>query len=212
MNAKSSKEASRNLILQAAFDAFAEHGYDGTSMDDIVQRSGLSKGTLYWHFTNKHDLFVGTLTWAMQNLDETFVAIMQQTERPVVDRLREAFLLATDVFISDPRWTRLVASAIFLSAQRGEARQALLEMYEQYIAMVDTVLQQGVERGEFHPMDTRKVAIALMAGGDGIAFHSLLDPPWEVTPIMEAFIHAVLKGFMKEPPTDDTNAQSGAGV
>lgn len=206
MSAKSSKEDSRSLILQAAFDAFAEKGYDGTSMDDIVQRSGLSKGTLYWHFTNKHDLFVGTLNWAMKGLDESFVEAMQQIDRPVAERLRDVFILATQVFISDPRWTRLVASAFFLSTQSNEARQTLLEMYEQYIMMIDTALQQGIERGEFYPMDTRKIAIALMAGGDGIAFHSLLNPPWEVLPIMEAFIYAVLKGSMKEPPADDTHA------
>lgn len=202
MSAKSSKDSSRNLILQAAFDAFAEKGYDGASMDDIVQRSGLSKGTLYWHFTNKHDLFVGTLNWAMKGLDESFAGVVQQVNRPVADRLREMFILATQVFISDPRWTRLIASAFFLSAQSSEARQSLLEMYEQYIGMVDAALQQGIERGEFYPMDTRKVAIVLMAGGDGIAFHSLLNPPWEVIPIMETFIHTVLKGFLREPDTN----------
>lgn len=212
MSAKSTKEDSRGLILQAAFDAFAEKGYDGTSMDDIVQRSGLSKGTLYWHFTNKHDLFVGTLNWAMKGLDESFAAAVQQVDRPVAARLLDMFLLATRFFISDPRWTRLVASAFFLSTQSPEARQALLEMYEQYIQMVDAALREGIERGEFYPMDTRKVAIALMAGGDGIAFHSLLNPPWEVAPIMEAFINAVLKGFLKEPPGHDTNAQSGADI
>ncbi len=206
MSAKSSKEDSRILILRAAFDAFAEKGYDGTSMDDIVQRSGLSKGTLYWHFANKHDLFVETLNWGMRELDESITIAMQQVDRPVADRLREMFLLGTQVFTSDPRWTRLVASAFFLSAQSGEARHVLLDMYEQYIAMVDAALQQGIERGEFYPIDTHKVAIALMAGGDGIAFHSLLNPPWEVAPVMEAFIHAVLKGFVKEPPTDDPNA------
>jgi AcrR family transcriptional regulator len=212
MSAKSSKDDSRSLILQAAFDAFAEKGYDGTSMDDIVQRSGLSKGTLYWHFTNKHDLFVATLNWAMKGLDESFIATLQQVDRPVADRLLEMFVLATRYFISDPRWTRLIASAFFLSAQSDVARQTLLEMYKQYITVIETGLQQGIERGEFLPMDTHKTAIALMAGGDGIAFHSLLNPPWEIIPIMETFIHAVLKGFLKESPGDDTNAQPGTDV
>jgi AcrR family transcriptional regulator len=212
MNPKPSKDDSRALILEAAFEAFAENGYDGTTMDEIVKRSGLSKGTLYWHFKNKHDLFVATLNAAMGGLDDATAAALQDTERPILDRLRELFLLAAQSFTADLRWTRLLANAFFQSDQSEEARQVLLEMYDKYLEMLEAALQMGIDQGEFRPMDTRRMAIVLLAGGDGIVFHRLLNPPWEIGPVMEAFVNAVLGGFVKEQTDHDSHRESGADV
>jgi len=50
------KEEARSRILDAAQDAFAERGYDQTTMGDIAQRVGVSKGALYLYFKNKDEL------------------------------------------------------------------------------------------------------------------------------------------------------------
>jgi len=50
------KEEARIRILNAAQDAFAEKGYDQTTMEDIAQRIGVSKGALYLYFKNKDEL------------------------------------------------------------------------------------------------------------------------------------------------------------
>jgi AcrR family transcriptional regulator len=212
MSPKTSKDDSRALILEAAFEAFAENGYDATSMDEIVKRSGLSKGTLYWHFKNKHDLFVATLNAAMGGLDTAAAAALQDTERSILDRVRELFVLAAQTFTADLRWTRLLANAFFQSYQSEEARQALLEMYEKYLVMLTAVLQMGIDQGELRPMDTHSVAIVLLAGGDGIIFHRLLNPPWEIGPVMEVFVNTVLGGFVKEQTNHDSHGESGADV
>ncbi|HEX2905505.1 MAG TPA: helix-turn-helix domain-containing protein, partial [Phototrophicaceae bacterium] len=65
----------RAALLDAALHCFQRTGYHRTSMDDVVRESGLSKGTLYWHFTNKQDLFL-TL------FDETIEQIMGLFEQP----------------------------------------------------------------------------------------------------------------------------------
>lgn len=210
MKSKASKEDSRVLILQAAFEAFAENGYDATSMDDIVNRSGLSKGTLYWHFKNKHDLFVATLNMAMGGLDTAIDQLLQATERTVFERLRELFILTAQAFTADLRWTRLLANAFFQSEQSEGARQILLEMYQTYVDLLSAVLQTGIDQGEFRSMDTHNIAIALLAGGDGIVFHRLLNPPWDITPVMEAFVDAILGGYAKEH--HDSTGEPGTDV
>ena len=50
-------EATRRLLVSVARELFTERGYAGTSVEDIVQRAGVAKGTLYHHFTGKHALF-----------------------------------------------------------------------------------------------------------------------------------------------------------
>lgn len=50
-------EEKRQGILQAATRLFTEHGYEGTSVDDIAAQAGVSKQTVYTHFGNKENLF-----------------------------------------------------------------------------------------------------------------------------------------------------------
>ncbi len=47
----------RAALLRAAGELFAQRGFEGTSVDEIAQRAGYSKGALYWHFASKHELF-----------------------------------------------------------------------------------------------------------------------------------------------------------
>lgn len=70
----------RRLILDAARELFLAHGYGAVSMDTVARRAGVSKATLYAHFTSK---------------DELFATMMDQCTLPdmVEERL---FLLATD--------------------------------------------------------------------------------------------------------------------
>ncbi|WP_372964598.1 TetR/AcrR family transcriptional regulator [Marinobacter sp.] len=52
----------RNAILLAARDCFQEHGYDNTTIRDIVRRTGLAAGTFYNYFSSKQDIFAALLT------------------------------------------------------------------------------------------------------------------------------------------------------
>jgi TetR/AcrR family transcriptional repressor of mexJK operon len=64
----------RALILQTATDLFLEHGYAGTSTDAIVQRSSVSKQTVYAHFGSKEELFRAAIeafsTFTTRAIDE----------------------------------------------------------------------------------------------------------------------------------------------
>src|SRR3954449_13192741 len=51
----------REALLEAALQVFAERGYRDSSVDDIAERAGYSKGALYWHFSSKDDLFFALL-------------------------------------------------------------------------------------------------------------------------------------------------------
>src|SRR5258708_37028686 len=54
-------ELRRNQILDAAMPVFARLGFEHARMDDIVQASGLSKGTLYWYFKSKEEIITDIL-------------------------------------------------------------------------------------------------------------------------------------------------------
>lgn len=75
----------RERLLRAAADVFAERGYDGTRVADIAATAGVSNGALYAHFPSKADLLVNALrTHGRHLISELFAA---DPDRPVVDLL-----------------------------------------------------------------------------------------------------------------------------
>lgn len=59
---RSRKRDTHAAILRAAADLFAEHGYNGTSLDDVAEAAGVSKGTIFYNYKNKADLFEQLIT------------------------------------------------------------------------------------------------------------------------------------------------------
>jgi len=66
----SAAEQTRRRILQTASDLFVEHGYAGTSIRDISERVGMTKGSLYYHFPSKEDLLLALVAPLFQAVDE----------------------------------------------------------------------------------------------------------------------------------------------
>ena len=54
---KDEAQETRNRILDAAEHVFSEHGVSRTSLEDIAQAAGVTRGAIYWHFKDKSDLF-----------------------------------------------------------------------------------------------------------------------------------------------------------
>ena len=195
----SPREESRQRILQAAFEAFSAVGYEKASMDDIVQRSGLSKGSLYWHFKNKQELFVAMMAWVFEQFTSQIEGMADQTA-PAADRIRVFFGTSMEWFESTPHMMGLLIDAFFQSYRSPVAREVLTSFYQRYIHVVETVIKQGIENGEFRAdIDPHAVAISLMAGGDGVAIYTLLEPGWNLSGAVEALMDLVLRGIAANP-------------
>jgi AcrR family transcriptional regulator len=107
-------EQTRERLLRAAADAFAERGYDGTRVADIAAAAGVSNGALYAHFASKADLLAGALRAHGRNLLADMFAA--EPDRPVVDLLVEVGRLLP--CRSEPR-EYLIVEAL-LAARRDE--------------------------------------------------------------------------------------------
>lgn len=77
----------RNEILDAAEELFVTKGYDKTSTNDILDRVGIARGTLYYHFKSKEDI----LNAMIERINDSLIAkakmIAADTSVPVIDRL-----------------------------------------------------------------------------------------------------------------------------
>ena len=88
------KEAAvrRNEILDAAEQLFIIKGFDGTSTNDILERVGIARGTIYYHFKSKEEILDAMIERMTEILLKKADQIVGQKDKPVLQRLTEAML------------------------------------------------------------------------------------------------------------------------
>jgi AcrR family transcriptional regulator len=108
----SAAEDTRRRILATASDLFLERGYAGTSIRDISQRLGMTKGSLYYHFAAKEDLLIALLAPLFEAVEAFVVAarasgrVTHELVRRLVDVLDEHATMLRS-FTADPAVSRM---------------------------------------------------------------------------------------------------------
>lgn len=75
--------ATRDALIQVARSLFGEHGYDGTSIEAILQTSGVARGALYHHFATKEELFDAVLDREVARIAEAAATAARAADDPV---------------------------------------------------------------------------------------------------------------------------------
>ena len=178
MSPRVDAEERRAEIIQAAMRCFARNGYHRTSMDDVVAESGLSKGTLYWYFKNKQALFIAMLEAFFAELAAPLEQVVSSSG-PVGDRLR----ILTDLFwetFNEQREVGDLMMEFWAESIRDEAINAYFRrLFEPYIDMLASLIEEGVESGEFRQVSPKAVASFYGAMVDGLWFQALVGLPIE---------------------------------
>jgi AcrR family transcriptional regulator len=160
-------EERKNQILDAATQVFMQKGFDKARMDDIVEQTGLSKGTLYWYFKSKYDIIITIL-------DRIFLDIFDKLDSQQKDghlSASEALWQFTEDAIQDyKKMLSLmpVAYEFLALAFRNKVVQKALKQYmEHYMEVLVPIIQRGIDTGEFRPVDASEAAIAAGAIFEG---------------------------------------------
>lgn len=137
-------------ILDAAAQVFYEKGYDGTTIQDIADRVGMLKGSLYHYIKTKEDLLYGIIhdvhTAGLRELDA--LASMQGSAE---DKVHE-FVRRYTVFTIERRVWASVFDRDF-RALSGDRRHALIEERDRYDSALRELIEAGIVEGAF-PADT----------------------------------------------------------
>lgn len=91
----------RHAILRAARDCFQEHGYDNTTIRDIVRRTGLAAGTFYNYFSSKQDIFAALLSDFLTSLNND-MSQQRQSAPSTQEFVYRAYLALYSATAKDP--------------------------------------------------------------------------------------------------------------
>lgn len=150
-------ENTRNRILDAALDVFSLKGYHDTKVDEIVERSDTSKGSVYFHFPNKQRLFLALVDKFASLLERRVIEAISEHDEGI-DRVRAALEACLDTFGSYRRLAKIMlVQAVGLGTVFEDKR---LEVHDRFATLIKTYLDEAVAVGDIPAIDTTIVAYA----------------------------------------------------
>lgn len=146
---KSKEEAleTRNQLLDAAEKVFFEKGFGQTSLMDIAEAAGLSRGAIYWHFKNKTDLFEAMADRVRLPLENLIDAFSDPSEPDPLGKLRDFCIQVLRETTRNARRKKVLSILFFKCELNSEARQIEIRRQTvciQYIQDIEQCLKNAI--------------------------------------------------------------------
>lgn len=175
-------DATKERMLEAAADVFADKGFYGAAVDDIVRASDTSKGSFYFHFPSKKGIFTALLDHLTARLLERVERAIQDQPDPI-RKLDAALEAAMTAFAQRRRLARLL---LVEAAGVGHAMDAhLVVVHERITALIARYLAEAMDAGLIPPQDVKLAACAWMGAMNEVVLRWLYQgEPAQLTDVL----------------------------
>ena len=176
----------RNKLLDSAEYLFQSQGVSRTTLQDIAQHAGATRGAVYWHFKDKADLFNAMMDRVTLPLENFFndEQTPQQTNgdsgTQALEHTQNAILKALNQIVNDPQTRRVIE----IATQKVEYLEGIKDIRLQHLTTCNSFLcrvKQGLDTASLQNNQTLPLSSILAARGlhaliDGLIQNWLLDP------------------------------------
>ena len=192
------KEAKRTALVDAALAVFSRVGFAAAKMDDVAEEAGVSKGTVYLYFDSKENLFEEMVKAKMSPVLSEVAAMLAQPELTATERLKAHLkFFYTKVLNGDRR------QIMRLILAEGPNFPHLAEFYYANVlsrgqAMINAILNEGIQSGEFRDMNRIGLSQNIVAGALVAGIWKLVFEPFEsieLDAFFETHVDLILNGL-----------------
>jgi AcrR family transcriptional regulator len=169
----------RALLLEVALQCFHEKGYIATTLDDIAQKAGTTRGAIHWHFGNKARLF-NTMVRERYAMAATIFQDALAPDQSPLQQLR-GFLIRWITYAEEDSNFRALLELLQLKTELvPELAEGMQEKIQGMRASCDwlaSLIQRGIDAGEIRPeVNAHTVALAALGLANGLTSLWLMDP------------------------------------
>lgn len=134
----------KRKIFETSMKLFAEKGYDATSIEEITATVGVAKGTLYYHFSSKEEIFNFLIEEGVKLLKNS-IAIKTENLENSIDKIRAIVLIQIKVLVKYESFMTIILSQIWGNDPRSQmCRNYVFD----YIQMIEEIVKEGIRKGE----------------------------------------------------------------
>jgi AcrR family transcriptional regulator len=166
-------EKSKRQIINATIHLMATRGYGQTSIADISNATGLTKGALYHHFSSKEDLFEVSIRYITDIIGQNLLKI-DSASGSSAQILGHVFDIFINLFEEDNHYVLIVCSLVLeMESGRTSFAQPLTEMFSKFSTYLERIIVKGQSNHEFAAdIEAKLVSLNIV----GVLFGSSI--PW----------------------------------
>lgn len=183
------REEKREALLHAAAQAFAAKGYFRTSLDDIAERLGVSKPTLYYYAKNKEDLIAAVAARAQEQM---LSPIAVDPHAPAIATLRAYLRRYCEIIVGDFGRCFALLSDTDLTPETGANLRRGKHLIDKRLR---ELIASGIADGSVAPCDPKMAAFMLAGAMNGIAKWFSDDGAHDAATVAEIFVNLMAAGL-----------------
>ena len=182
----------KNLIFESAIKIFSESGYRGATMDDIAANASLAKGTLYYHFKSKEEIFNFIVEEGLKILQNQVIEIQDIDMGPIEKLIRICKIQLTFLY-GYTDFFKVVMSQLWGNESRqDELRQKI----RTYISEIEINIKNAMDNGQIEKGDVELMAFQFFGSLCSSAiYESIHIEKVNLENIIDSTIKFTLKGL-----------------
>jgi AcrR family transcriptional regulator len=148
---KREKDQRRSAILKAARKLFFEKGFRYVTVENIARKAELSKGSIYLYFSSKEEIYTQILLNDIDKFNKESSLIFQNG-KSAAELVMDFAFIYVDFFLNDRELFRIMMTFMLHTEDMNLAEtvnQHIIEVTNNTVKIIETILQQGIEKGEF---------------------------------------------------------------
>jgi AcrR family transcriptional regulator len=194
---QSKQDQRKYQILDAALEVIVSKGYEGSSMSDIVKKSKLSKGAIYWYYSSKKEVYLALVNhWVHQY--SPILNLIIEDDQPASIQLKGLFDFFITQYETDPTIFKAIAVFWSLAGRDNDFKEKFDKVYSEFFTLIEKIIIKGVECNEFKNIDTKIAALSIMVNIESAIWFTLFENYGiSATKYMTTITNFILAGLIK---------------
>ncbi len=163
------RESSKTEILRAALELFATNGFHATSISQISEAAGISKGLMYNYFKSKDELLRELIEEGFKQLGELMISVNEETDPRIA--IRKIIRLSFSHIKNNVTYWKLYMSLILQSASQKEVEKLMIKFRDESIEELSRLFEAMGDKDPY----LKAFALGTQLDGVGLNFVSAPD-------------------------------------
>jgi TetR/AcrR family acrAB operon transcriptional repressor len=210
----------RNRILDTAEQVFVDRGVSNTSLAQLAEAAGVTRGAIYWHFRNKADLFGAMMSRAVLPMEEMAARAGDEDLEDPLDYVRACALHVLEHLTADAQCQRvfeICCHKVEYVDEMVQVRRRHIEARTNWLKHMERGQRNAARKGLLAPsVNPRLAAVGLHALVDGLIVNWVLDPAYlplarEARTLIGQYIESLRAGCATSAKRPSAVRRAGAG-
>ncbi|WP_097028516.1 TetR/AcrR family transcriptional regulator [Clostridium peptidivorans] len=182
----------KKTIFESAIKVFSTYGYSGATMDGIAAQAGLAKGTLYYHFDSKEEIFNYIIEEGMNLIKERIQETVDE-QSDSLSKLKALIKVQLNMFYEQRDFFKVIMSQLW----GQESRQIeLREVVNEFIKNIEGYLERAMNDGFIKKGETAFMAYTIFGSLCSTAIYELINEDGiNINDIFENITEYILSGI-----------------